>query len=163
MRLLKFATRLFLLFVGAVLGSAIASAVAAALMRPRLQDSTQPEDDEIDVAAVFGSRVFRSSADAFAGGRVICWYSGVDVDLRGAALDPAGAELEVWTAFGGTRIRVPEDWDVESHGIAVFGGAGNSAARPAPESASPRLVVRHRTFFGGFAVAAEPDDETLAV
>lgn len=163
MRLVKFATKLLLLFVGAVLGSAVASAVAAAMMRPRLQDSAQPEDDDIEVASVYGSRVFRSSADAFAGGRVVCWYAGVDVDLRGAHLAPAGASLEVWTAFGGTRIRVPEDWDVESHGIAVFGGAANSAARPDAASDAPRLTVRHRTFFGGFAVAAEPDDEVLAV
>jgi hypothetical protein len=163
MRLIKFAARLLLLFVGAVLGSAIASAVAAALLRPRLQDSTQPEDDEIEVAAVYGSRVLRSSSDAFVGGRVICWYAGVDVDLRGAKLDGMGGELEVWTLFGGTRIRVPEDWAVASHGIAVFGGATNSAARPDATADAPVLTVRHRTFFGGFAVDAEADDELLPV
>ena len=163
MRLVRLAIRVLLLLIGAVLGAAIASAAAAAIMRPRLQDSTQPDDDAIDVASVYGSREFRSTADAFAGGRVICWYSGVDVDLRGATLGPAGGELEVWTVFGGTRIRVPEDWAVELHGVAVFGGATNMAARPDAAADGPLLLIRHRTIFGGFGVAAEPDDEVLAV
>lgn len=162
MGLLRFLVRLFLVLVGAIIGTALASAVAAALMRPRLQDSTQPEDDEIDVAAVYGSRQFRSEATAFIGGRVICWYSGVSVDLRGAELDPSGGELEVWTIFGGTRIQVPEHWNVASHGVAVFGGATNTAAKPA-DAAGPLLSVRHRTIFGGFAVDAEPDDELIPV
>ena len=161
--MLKVIVRLFLLLVGAILGSALASAVAAALMRPRLQDSTQPEDDEIDVASVYGSRVFRSSARAFAGGRVISWYSGVDVDLRAATLGAAGGDLLVWTIFGGTRVRVPESWIVESHGIAVFGGATNTAARAGASPDEPRLTMRHRTLFGGFGVMAEPDDEVMRV
>ena len=163
MRVFKFAARLFLAFFAVVLGFSLTSALAALMMRPRLSGEADPADDEVELNAVYGSLVFRSEATAFRGGRVVCWYSGMDVDLRGAALDPAGAELIVWTLYGGTRIRVPEGWRVDSHGIAVFGGAGSTATPPESGLDAPVLRVRHRTLFGGFGVVAEPDDEVLAV
>jgi len=163
MRLFKFAARLFLAFFALVLGLSLASALAALVMRPRLSGETDPGDDEVDLSTVYGSLVFRSEATAFRGGRAICWYSGMDVDLRGAALDPAGAELVVWTLYGGTRIRVPEAWRVDSHGIAVFGGAGSTATPPDGSFDGPVLRVRHRTLFGGFGVIAAADDEVLDV
>ena len=163
MRLFKFAARLFLAFFALVLGFSVASALAALVMRPRLSGETDPTDNEVDLAAVYGSLVFRSEAAAFRGGRVVCWYSGVDVDLRGATLDSAGAALDVWTLYGGTRIRVPEAWSVDSHGIAVFGGAGSTATPPDAGGDAPVLRVRHRTLFGGFGVVAAPDDEVIDV
>jgi len=163
MRLFRFGARLFLAFFAVVLGFSLASALAALVMRPRLSGAANPADDEVDLSVVYGSLVFRSEATAFRGGRVICWYSGMDVDLRGAILDPAGGDLLVWTLYGGTRIRVPEAWHVDSHGIAVFGGAGSTATPPDGDSETPVLHVRHRTLFGGFGVIAEADDEILAV
>jgi hypothetical protein len=163
MRLFKFAARLFVAFFALVLGLSLASALAALVMRPRLSGVADPGDDELDLGTVYGSLEFRSEATAFRGGRVICWYSGMDLDLRGAALDPVGADLVVWTLYGGTRIRVPEAWRVDSHGIAVFGGAGSTATPPDGGSDGPALHVRHRTLFGGFGVIAEADDELLAV
>jgi len=163
MRLLKFAARTFLAFFALALGFSLASALAALVMRPRLSGEANPADDEVELSAVYGSLVFRSESTAFRGGRVICWYSGMDVDLRGTTLDPAGADLLVWTLYGGTRIRVPEAWGVDSHGIAVFGGAGSTATPPDSGSDDPVLRVRHRTLFGGFGVVAASDDEVLAV
>ena len=163
MRLFRFLAGLFLAFFALVLGFSVASALAALVMRPRLSGETDPTDNEVDLAAVYGSLVFRSEATAFRGGRVVCWYSGVDVDLRGATLDSAGAALDVWTLYGGTRIRVPEAWSVDSHGIAVFGGAGSTATPPDHDAPGPVLSVRHRTLFGGFGVVAAPDDEVIDV
>ncbi len=163
MRVLKILARLFLAFLGLSLGAGLASAAAAAVMKPRLPDRAEPEDDELDLVTIYGSRQLRSTASAFRGGRVICWYAGAELDLRGAHLDPAGAELAVWTIYGGMRIQVPEDWRVDSHGVAVFGGAGSGAARPEPGFDGPVLSIRHCTIFGGIGVVAEPDDELLAV
>jgi len=162
-RVVKFAGRLLLLFIGALCGAALASGVAAAVMKPRLPDRSKAEDDELDLVAIYDSRELRSTASSFRGGRLICWYAGADLDLRGAQLDPFGAGLLVWTVFGGTRIRVPEDWRVDSKGIALFGGAYGTASRPEPPFDGPVLHIRHRTIFGGFGVLAEPDDELLAV
>lgn len=153
MRLLRLVARLCITFAATVIGLSIASALAALAMRPRLAGDADPADDEVELAAVYGSLAFHSEATAFRGGRVICWYSGADVDLRDATLDPGGADLTVWTLYGGTRIRVPEGWLVDSHGVALFGGAASSA-RPPDGTDAPLLRVRHRTLFGGFWVGA---------
>jgi len=164
MRVVKLLVRLFLAFFVATIGASLASALAAAVMRPRLMDDAEPADDDLELSAVYDGRDFRSEATALRGGRVICWYAGLEVDLRGARLDPAGADLEVWTVFGGTRIRVPEDWAVRMRGIAAFGGAA-ADTRPLDEAApsAPVLTVRHRTVFGGFNVVAAADDEAVPV
>lgn len=156
-------TRGLAALLGAVVGLGIASAAAALALRPRLSRVPDPGADEIELGAVFGSLDFRSEAPAFRGGRVMCWYAGVDLDLRGATLDAAGADLLVWTVFGGTGIRVPEDWPVDSRGIALFGGAGSSARAPGREEGGPVLRVRHRTLFGGFGLVARPDEGTAPV
>jgi hypothetical protein len=161
MRIVRVLSGTVLALVGAALGLSIASALAALVMRPRLSGVAEPGDDEVELNAVYGSLVFRSEARAFRGGRVICWYSGIDVDLRNATLDPAGADLEVWTVYGGTRIRVSESARVDSHGVAVFGGAGSTASPP-DGSGAPVLRIRHRTLFGGLGVVAAPPDEALA-
>ena len=149
-------------FIGMV-GAGLASAAAAAVLKRRLPDRARPEDDELDLVAIFDGRRLRSSSTAFRGGRILCWYAGTDVDLRGATLDPAGAELLVWIVFGGTRVRVPEHWRVRMHGVAIFGGAGSMAQAPDDADPGPVLNVRCRTVFGGFGIMPEPDDEVLAV
>ena len=162
MRALKVLARSALTLLGLAVGTALASAAAAAIAKPRLADRSQPDDDELDLVAIYGSRELRSTSRAFRGGRLLCWYASTDLDLRGARLDPAGGDLLVWTVFGSTRILVPEDWPVDPRGVAVFGGA-HSATSPEPGREGPVLSVRHRTVFGGLAVVAGPDDELLAV
>jgi predicted membrane protein len=162
MRLVRILVRLLIGFTIAVTIASLASTVVALVMRDRFPDDAEPDDDEIDLATMLRSRQFRSEATAFRGGRVISWQGGADIDLRGARLDPAGARLEAWTVFGGMRIRVPEDWRVQMHGLAFFGGAGSTAPKP-DETDAPALTINHRTIFGGFGVTAEPDDELLLV
>jgi hypothetical protein len=162
-RALKILARLLLAFGGLTLVASIASVVVAMVMKPRLPDRSQPGDDELDMVAILGSRDLRSTSTAFRGGRLICWQGAADLDLRGAQLDAAGGQLLVWTIFGGTGVKVPEDWRVDSHGIAVFGGAGCSAMRPEATYDGPVLTVRHWTVFGGLGIVAEPDEEVLAV
>lgn len=163
MRIIRFLAKLLAAFTIAVTAGSLASVVTALFMGDRFPNDAHPEDDEIEVATILGTGSFRSEASAFRGGRVICWHAGADVDLRGARLDPDGAELEVWTVFGGLAIRVPETWPVQMRGIAVFGGAGSAATKPAEGETGPGLAIRYRVLFGGLGVAAEPDDEVLAV
>jgi hypothetical protein len=162
MGVFKLLVRLLLAFVLATLGFSLVSALAAALMRPRLADDAAPGDDELELAAVYTGREFRSVASAFTGGRLICWYSGLDVDLRAARLDLAGGDLEIWTVFGGTRVQVPSDWRIVLRGISIFGGADAETTPFDDLEPGPVLQVRHRTIFGGFTVHADPG-EALAV
>jgi len=147
--LVRALVRLLVVFIVTVVGASIASTVAAFLLRGRLADHAQPEDDDLYLAAILEARQYRSEATAFRGGRVICWN--------------AGARLEAWTAFGGLRVVVPEAWRVRMSGLAVFGGATSAAPEPDDADEGPVLEVAHRTIFSGFGVVAEPDDEVLLV
>lgn len=150
-------------FAGTVLGLGLSSALAAAVLKSRLPDLAEPEDDLIELAVIYGGRDFRSTATAFRGGRLVCWYGGANVDLRGARLADDGADLLVWTVFGGTSIRVPPDWRVELRGTALFGGAEGPTPPAGPSVDGPVLRIRHRTLFGGVGVSARPGEETVGL
>ena len=163
MRLVRFLVRLLVAFTVAVTAASLVSVALALTKRDQFPDDAGPEDNDLDLAVIMRGNNFRSEAKAFRGGRLISWHGGADIDLRGATLDPAGAELEVITVFGGMQLRVPEDWRVRMHGIAVFGGAGSLARQPEEGDTGPILNIRYRTLFGGFGVTAGRDDEALAV
>jgi hypothetical protein len=102
-----------------------------------------------------------SSAPAFRGGRVVCWYAGVDLDLRDATVDPAGARLEVRTVFGGTRVVVAPGVPVRVAGPAVFGAAVSQADSPEPSPDAPGLEISGFTLFGGLQVIASERGEEI--
>jgi hypothetical protein len=162
-RLVRILVRLLVAFTVAVTAGSIVSTAVAMAKRDQFPDDAEPEDDVLDLATILRAGKFRSEASAFRGGRLIVWQGGADIDLRGAKLDPAGADLEVWTVFGGMQLRVPEDWRVRVRGVGLFGGAGSTAPQAQPGEAGPILTIRYRTLFGGFGVTSEPDDELLVV
>jgi hypothetical protein len=163
MRVVRILIRLLVAWTVAVTAASLVSTVVALATRDRFPDDAEPDDDELDLATILRGREFRSEATSFRGGRFISWQGGADIDLRGATLDPDGAHLEVWTVFGGMRLRVPEEWRVRMHGMAIFGGAGSTAPQPDEGESGPVLSIEYRTIFGGFGVTAEPDDELLVV
>lgn len=158
----RFLARLIGLLFVATLATGAASALAAARFKKAAPPLPEPADDEIDLAVVMDGASFASTATAFRGGRVICWYAGTDVDLRRATFDPAGAALEVRTVFGGTRIAVPRGVPVSVAGPAVFGGVMHEGGELAPPASvgTAGLAITGFTLFGGLqVVAADPDEE----
>jgi len=131
-------------------------AVALAAVRYRQQAPARPDPaaDEIDLVTVMSGEQFASTAGSFRGGRVICWYAGVDLDLRGATLDPAGARLEVRTAYGGTRIVVAPGVPVRVSAAAVFGASMNETHAQQPTAEAPGLEITGFTVLGGLQVVA---------
>jgi hypothetical protein len=154
---LRLVGRLLGFLVASLFVGAIASAVAAAIARRRLVSIGGPEDDDVDLVTIFGALDFRSVARSFRHGSILSWFAGTQLDLRGAALDAGGGDLEVRTIFAGTNVVVPEGWRVTVKGPAVFGAnSGPSAAEVGPDA--PTLRVRAVSVFGATAVAAQPWD-----
>ena len=141
------------LFVASLVAG-IASAVAAAIARRSLAMEAEPEDDLIMLGAIYDGRELHSSATAFRGGRILCWYAGITADLRGARLDPAGGRLDVYTIFGGTQVLVPPDWQVRLRGTGVFGGAQDATQHDGGDG--PVLEIHHWTIFGGLGISDKP-------
>jgi hypothetical protein len=145
------------LVVAAFVGVSIVGVIGARLARRRIVPSTDPDADEIVLAAIFGPLEYRSTAQSFRGGSIECWYGGGVVDLRAATLDPAGARLTVRAVFGGGQILVPPTWRVVSH---VQGIGALSDARPAGGELgdTPSLTIDGIVAFGGFAILSEEVD-----
>ena len=156
-RLFRGVVRVFVLFVVASVLFGIGSAMVAALTKRRVQTTEDPASNEPTAASVFAGERFVSSAPALRRGRVITWFAGHDVDLRGATLDPSGATLDLRTMYGGTQIAVPEGWRVGSHVISIFGGTEIDVDDADLPTDAPLLELRGFTLFGGARVTTSPD------
>ena len=107
-------------------------------------------DSEIDVTALFGSSDNQISSDQFRGGRALSVFGSSEIDLRRAATGDGGATLKVIVGFGSVRLLVPEDWAVNVHSRALFGGVASK--RVAPASPSGQLTLTGFCLFGGVEV-----------
>lgn len=151
---MKMIGRLFRLLGGALMLVSIVGAIAAQRSRARLGLVAEPDADEIDLAVVFEPTAFESTATAFRGGSIRCYFGGGVIDLRGARLDEAGARLNVRALFGGAQILVPETWQVTTKVVGIGGIADGRRHVERPEDA-PKLTIEGIAIFGGFALASE--------
>lgn len=106
-----------------------------------------------NVFALFGEQNVSSNASEFARGSVAGIFGGAKLDLRDAALAPAGATIDAAGIFGGAELIVPRGWDIRISGVPVFGGIEDKTRHdgPSPEGA-PRLTVSAFALFGGVEV-----------
>jgi len=107
--------------------------------------------DSVNSFNVFSGSELASHSRAFTGGSVSAVFGGAELDLRDSTPAP-GAELDVFTAFGGVEIRVPEGWAVTVRGLPLFGGWENVTTRDALGPAAPVLAVNATVLFGGLDV-----------
>jgi len=134
------------------------SALVLAVIKRRDVEPTEPDADEVDLAASFAELDYRSTSKSFRGGKVTTWFGGGVVDLRDAVLDPGGATLEVNALFGGGNLIVPEDWNVETR-ITGIGGAGDGRSKRERSPDAPTLRVEGQALFGGWGITSSPADD----
>ncbi len=112
--------------------------------------------DNFTVAAICNGKEFHSHAEHLKHGTVIAGIGGVDIDLRDATLDPAGANLDLNATMGGIQLTVPEEWAVEFESDTLAGGFQADVNTPddLPPDA-PKLRVHAVTRMGGATITAE--------
>lgn len=145
--------KLILRFLAFLWVASIIGAIAVRVARRETELIPDPDADDVRLSAILGPLSFHSTARAFRGGTLDCWYGGGVVDLRDAQLHPEGARLLVRALFGGGQILVPESWSVVS---TVRGVGGLSDSRPARErpADAPLLAIEGPVLFGGFSVSS---------
>jgi len=77
--------------------------------------------DFIDETAIFGGRNISVVTENFQGGKITSIFGGSKINLR-YAKPVEGCTIDVATIFGGTKIIVPEDWNVKIEVVSIFGG-----------------------------------------
>lgn len=107
--------------------------------------------DSLNSFNVFSGSEMASHSSSFEGGRVGVVFGGAEIDLRDATPAP-GATLDVFTAFGGVEIRVPDGWRVDIGGMPLFGGFENATTKDRLGDDAPRLRIDATVLFGGLEV-----------
>ena len=107
--------------------------------------------DRINSFNVFSGSEIASHSKQFEGGSISAVFGGAEVDLRDAVPAP-GAVLDVFTAFGGVEVTVPQGWHVATRGLPLFGGIENATAKDHIPADAPTLAVNATVLFGGLEI-----------
>jgi hypothetical protein len=107
--------------------------------------------DRVNSFNVFSGSEIASHSKQFRGGSIAAVFGGADVDLRDA-MPAADAQLDVFAAFGGVEIRVPNGWQVITKGLPLFGGIENVTAKEQLAPDAPILAVNATALFGGIEI-----------
>lgn len=114
---------------------------------------------EFEIVTIMAGKQFASRAEGLWSGRVTTVMGGADLDLRDAVLAPGGADLAIFTVFGGVALRVPDTWIVELEGQALVGGqTAHVPNREVLPADAPVLRVHARTYIGGLDITAKRVD-----
>jgi len=107
--------------------------------------------DHIDATAILGSVKRVSGSQGFSGGDITAVLGACELDLRQSLLAEEGAEIDVFTLFGGVEVIVPDDWEIVLAGTAIL-GAFEDSTRQIPGPRLKRLVIRGLAVMGGVEV-----------
>ncbi|MFT4890067.1 MAG: hypothetical protein ACI9YT_000980 [Halobacteriales archaeon] len=109
--------------------------------------------DTFDIFTAFGGVERRVTSPAFRKGEVTAVFGGADVDLRDADLEDGPATINVLTLFGGTDIKLPEDWTVQVDVLPIFASSEDERPRRGgPSRGDPDLIVTGAVAFGGVSI-----------
>jgi len=97
------------------------------------------------VAILAGSK--RAVAGDYAGGQAFAFMGGSEIDLRRASMAKDEVVLDVFVFWGGIEVKVPEEWEVVSHGLPILGGFVDNTRHP--QTPQKRLVVTGMAIMGG--------------
>lgn len=109
--------------------------------------------DYLDDISILGGGIRRILSQNFKGGNITAIFGGSEFDLKNAEISPEGCVIDVFTMFGGTKLVVPEDWDVKSDVLSLFGGFGDKrSAKPVKGDVTKVLLVKGAVIFGGVEI-----------
>ena len=107
-------------------------------------------EDWLDDVTVFGGGDRIINSQQFQGGKLTHIFGGSKIDFTRAKLAPGNNHLEVVMIFGGTKLIVPESWNVKLEVTSVFGGFSDKRVKTMVVSESDRsLHITGTNVFGG--------------
>ncbi len=108
-------------------------------------------DDYLDDVAIFGGGNRIITSNNFLGGKITSIFGGSTIDFRKATLAKGKNVIDIFTMFGGSKLIVPNDWDIRVDIVSIFGGYSDKRV-PDPHivyDASKQLVIKGVAIFGG--------------
>lgn len=109
-------------------------------------------NDFINEVNIFGGGEKKIKTQNFKGGQITSIFGGSEIDMRYAQMAPGVNAIDMLCIFGGTSIRIPEDWDVKVEVSAIFGGFSDERKfekKDVMENPDKVLYIKGLVLFGG--------------
>ncbi len=119
------------------------------------KSSKQPGSfsDYLDDIAILGGGVKQVQSQNLKGGNITAIFGGSEFNLREATLSPEGCTIDVFTMFGGSKLIVPEQWEIKSDVVSIFGGFNDKRPiRPASNETKNIIYIKGLVIFGGLEI-----------
>ena len=112
------------------------------------------QSNVVDATAVFGGVKKNVVSKQFKGGEIVSVMGGTEINLTQADFD-GKVIIETFNAFGGTKLIVPANWDVQSQVVAIFGGVDDKRKfNGTPVDANKVLYLSGTCIFGGIEISS---------
>jgi predicted membrane protein len=125
--------------------------VATSTDTDALTPGISSQNDMIDVTAVFGGVKKNVVSKDFKGGDVTAFMGGAEINLTQADFK-GRVMIDSFNMFGGTKLIVPPDWEVQSGIVAVFGGVDDKRPPSANVHPDKILYLDGTCIFGGVEI-----------
>lgn len=112
------------------------------------------DKDKVEDVAVFsgGDRVITTKS--FKGGSLTAVFGGSNIDLTMSDMQEPSVEIDIFYMFGGSKIRVPKDWQVDMRVTNIFGGMSDKRiVSDTIGESQKRLIIKGLVVFGGAEIS----------
>lgn len=120
----------------------------------RMVEGNNNVSDYLDDVSVLGGGTKIVQSKNFKGGDITAIFGGSEIVLKEAEISPEGCTIDVFTMFGGSKLIIPESWEVKSDIFSIFGGF-NDKRTIKPDSSTENKSVLHlkgAVIFGGMEI-----------
>jgi hypothetical protein len=109
-------------------------------------------DETVESVSIFGGVKKVVTSKNFRGGDIVCFMGGAELNFSQADIQ-GPVTLEIFQAFGGTKLVIPPHWEVRSEAVAIFAGIEDKRP-PQPGTFDPSkiLILKGTTIFGGIEI-----------
>jgi predicted membrane protein len=115
------------------------------------RDHVNPEDF-IDEMAIFGGGNTKIISPNFKGGKITAIFGGSDINMMSSAPSKEGCVIDTFMLFGGTNLIIPDDWQIKSEVVSIFGGYSDKRMLPVVSNPEKQLLIKGMVLFGGVEI-----------
>ncbi len=109
----------------------------------------ESSQDYVEDTAIFGGGNTKFISPNFRGGKLTAIFGGSDLNMMSAVPSKDGCVIDVLVIFGGNNMIVPDDWQVKSEIVSIFGGFSDKRMLPANPNPEKLVVLKGLVLFGG--------------
>ncbi len=112
--------------------------------------TTKSSIDFIDDVSIFGGAENYVTSQNFKGGRITAFFGGSTYIMKDAKLAEGVNKIDIFTMFGGSKLIVPNDWNIKVEVVSIFGGYNDKRRTINTDiNDNKELVIKGIVIFGG--------------